>query len=230
MHVEAARGLAAQQLPRRPDRGQTLAFAARPEAAAAIVERSRGRARPRRLAVAGEKPSPAASWACRPATARRSAGARSTRARGAAAGSPPPAWTRVLVALDHGKLHPQAQLRGWTKSPSRSAVRRLVRCWVRRVVVELRRGRAHAAKAQHPHVGDHRPRSTPSTVWVPVIRSRHATCPYSWISPPRRSRRTTLPGGARTTGTLGSNGAVLAPRRGVVGGCCNGRLLGQHRS
>ena len=26
-------------------------------------------------------------------------------------------------------------------------------------------------------------------LWVPVIRSPHATCAYSWISPPTRSRR-----------------------------------------
>jgi hypothetical protein len=29
-------------------------------------------------------------------------------------------------------------------------------------------------------------------LWVPVIRTRQATCAYSWISPPIRSRRTTL--------------------------------------
>jgi hypothetical protein len=27
------------------------------------------------------------------------------------------------------------------------------------------------------------------TLWVPVTLSRHATCRYSWMSPPRRSRR-----------------------------------------
>jgi hypothetical protein len=39
--------------------------------------------------------------------------------------------------------------------------------------------------------------------WVPGIRSVHATCAYSWISPPSRSRRTTLPSSARTAGSLG---------------------------
>jgi Transposase, Mutator family len=29
------------------------------------------------------------------------------------------------------------------------------------------------------------------TLWVPVIVSRYATCEYSWIRPPRRSRRRT---------------------------------------
>jgi hypothetical protein len=28
-------------------------------------------------------------------------------------------------------------------------------------------------------------------VWVPDIRSHHATCAYSWINPPSRSRRRT---------------------------------------
>jgi len=55
--------------------------------------------------------------------------------------------------------------------------------------------------------------SAGSTLWVPVIRSRHATCAYSWISPPRRSRRTTLPGGARTTGTLGLSGGACPNAR-----------------
>jgi transposase-like protein len=36
------------------------------------------------------------------------------------------------------------------------------------------------------------------TLWVPVIRPPHATCAYSWISPPSRSRRTTLPAGTTT--------------------------------
>jgi hypothetical protein len=36
-------------------------------------------------------------------------------------------------------------------------------------------------------------------VWVPDIRSPHATCAYSWISPPSRSRRTTLPAARHVT-------------------------------
>jgi hypothetical protein len=47
----------------------------------------------------------------------------------------------------------------------------------------------------------------------------HATCAYSWISPSRPSRRTTLPGGARTTGTLGSSDGAC-PTRGAGGGRC----------
>jgi hypothetical protein len=31
--------------------------------------------------------------------------------------------------------------------------------------------------------------SLPSTLWVPRILSRYATCTYSWMMPPSRSRR-----------------------------------------
>jgi len=41
------------------------------------------------------------------------------------------------------------------------------------------------------------------TVWVPVFESSQAACAYSWISPPSRSRRTILAGGAKATGTPG---------------------------
>jgi hypothetical protein len=51
-----------------------------------------------------------------------------------------------------------------------------------------------------------------TSLWAPVIQSRHAACAY-WISPPRPSRRTTLPGGARTTGTLGSSGGACLNAR-----------------
>ena len=51
--------------------------------------------------------------------------------------------------------------------------------------------------------------------------SHHATCAYSWISPLRRSRRTTLAGGAKTTGTPGLM-AAPAPKCGAVGAGCNG--------
>jgi hypothetical protein len=54
-----------------------------------------------------------------------------------------------------------------------------------------------------------------------LFGSHQATCAYSWISPPRRSRRTTLPGGAKTTGSPGSSGGA-APRRGAGGAGCNG--------
>ena len=43
-------------------------------------------------------------------------------------------------------------------------------------------------------------------VSVPDIASHHATCAYSWISPPRRSRRTTLPAGTTTGGSPGPSG------------------------
>jgi hypothetical protein len=46
------------------------------------------------------------------------------------------------------------------------------------------------------------------TLWVPVIRSPHATCAYSWISPPRRSRRVILPGGGMTGGSADPSGGA----------------------
>jgi hypothetical protein len=61
-----------------------------------------------------------------------------------------------------------------------------------------------------------------STVWVPVIRSSHATCAYSWITPPSRSRRTTLPVGRTTGGSAGPSGGAC-PRRGGDDGGCNDR-------
>jgi hypothetical protein len=52
---------------------------------------------------------------------------------------------------------------------------------------------------QMPH-GTTAPAATPdrtiavtATVWVPDIWSPHATCAYSWINPPSRSRRVTNP-------------------------------------
>jgi integrase len=52
-------------------------------------------------------------------------------------------------------------------------------------------------------------------LWVPGIRSPHATCAYSWISPPTRSRRTTLPAGTTTADPPGpSSGACPRPRCG----------------
>jgi transposase len=50
-------------------------------------------------------------------------------------------------------------------------------------------------------------------VWVPVIRSRHATCAYSCISPPSRSRRRILSAGAITTGSLGWSGGACPNAR-----------------
>jgi hypothetical protein len=56
------------------------------------------------------------------------------------------------------------------------------------------------------------PRST-STLWVPVIRSSHATCAYSWISPPSRSRRTTPPAGTTTADSSGLSGGTCPKAR-----------------
>jgi len=50
-------------------------------------------------------------------------------------------------------------------------------------------------------------------VWVPVIRSRHATCAYSWTSPPSRSRRTTLPAGTKTIGSPDPSGGTCPKAR-----------------
>jgi hypothetical protein len=50
-------------------------------------------------------------------------------------------------------------------------------------------------------------------VWVPVIRSPHATCAYSWISPPSRSRRTTLPAGTTTADSTDPSGGAWPKAR-----------------
>src|SRR6266511_775811 len=52
-----------------------------------------------------------------------------------------------------------------------------------------------------------------SSLWVPVIRSPHATCAYSWISPPSRSRRTTLPTGTTTAASLDPSGGACPKAR-----------------
>jgi hypothetical protein len=54
-----------------------------------------------------------------------------------------------------------------------------------------------------------------------VFGSCHATCAYSWISPPSRSRRATLPAGGMTSGSAAPSGGP-APRPGAGGGGCNG--------
>jgi hypothetical protein len=46
-----------------------------------------------------------------------------------------------------------------------------------------------------------------------IFSPHHATCAYSWINPPSRSRRTTLPGDARTTGWLGPSGGACPRAR-----------------
>jgi uncharacterized membrane protein YbhN (UPF0104 family) len=51
------------------------------------------------------------------------------------------------------------------------------------------------------------------SVWVPGIRSRHATCAYSWISPPSRSRRATLGAGGMTAGSAGPSGGACPNAR-----------------
>jgi hypothetical protein len=50
----------------------------------------------------------------------------------------------------------------------------------------------------------------PACLWVPDIRSPQAAWAYSWIRPPSRSRRTTLPTGTRATGPLGPSGGTCA--------------------
>ena len=51
------------------------------------------------------------------------------------------------------------------------------------------------------------------SLWVPVIRSPHATWEYSWISPPSRSRRTTPPPGTRTASSPGTSGGACPKAR-----------------
>jgi hypothetical protein len=53
----------------------------------------------------------------------------------------------------------------------------------------------------------------PVILWVPVIRSPHATCAYSWISPPSRSRRTIVPAGRTTADSLGPSGGICPKAR-----------------
>jgi hypothetical protein len=53
----------------------------------------------------------------------------------------------------------------------------------------------------------------PKTCGCQILGSPHATCAYSWISPPSRSRRTTLPVGAKPAGSPGSSGAACPNAR-----------------
>ena len=46
-----------------------------------------------------------------------------------------------------------------------------------------------------------------------LFGSRHATCAYSWISPPRRSRRATLSAGTATADSPGPSGGVCPKAR-----------------
>ena len=68
----------------------------------------------------------------------------------------------------------------------------------RRVVVLAQE---EARMLNHNYIG------TEHILWVPRTRSPHATCTYSWMRPPSRSRR---------------SGRTVAPERGGVrpaGGC-----------
>ena len=56
-------------------------------------------------------------------------------------------------------------------------------------------------------------RTTPLRCGCQIFESPHATCAYSWISPPRRSRRTILAGGARTAGPPGLSGGACPKAR-----------------
>jgi hypothetical protein len=46
-----------------------------------------------------------------------------------------------------------------------------------------------------------------------LFGSRHATCAYSWISPPSRSRRTTLPAGRTAADSPGPSGGTCPKAR-----------------
>src|SRR6266487_2845347 len=62
------------------------------------------------------------------------------------------------------------------------------------------------------------------------FRSPHATCAYSWISPPSRSRRATLPAGTTTADSPGpSGGACPKARCGRWTDVVMVGVLGQHR-
>ena len=51
------------------------------------------------------------------------------------------------------------------------------------------------------------------SLWVPDIRLPQAAGAYSWINPPSRSRRTTLPAGTATAGSSGHSGGVCPRAR-----------------
>jgi hypothetical protein len=71
---------------------------------------------------------------------------------------------------------------------------------------------AHLAPPRPPGRGGTRPLPL-EVLWVPVIRSPHATCAYSWISPPSRSRRTIVPAGRTTADSLGPSGGICPKAR-----------------
>ncbi len=50
-------------------------------------------------------------------------------------------------------------------------------------------------------------------LWVPKTRPRHATCAYSWISPPSRSTRTTRMAAAETAGATAARGEACPSER-----------------
>jgi hypothetical protein len=78
----------------------------------------------------------------------------------------------------------------------------------------------------HGHPGAYRFHATTEELAVPVafapgrgtcgcqlFESPQAACAYSWISPPSRSRRTILAGGAKATGTAGPSGGACPKAR-----------------
>jgi hypothetical protein len=78
----------------------------------------------------------------------------------------------------------------------------------------------HSPTARSPDVVDLGAASGPAAHDGPcrpcgcqIFGSHHATCAYSWISPPSRSRRTILPDGTRTAGSSGSSGGACPRAR-----------------
>jgi hypothetical protein len=68
--------------------------------------------------------------------------------------------------------------------------RREARRWLWTIALaEGIRALARAGRWEDALTHAHRHHGIGDTLWVPRTAARHATCRYSWISPPRRSRR-----------------------------------------
>jgi hypothetical protein len=139
------------------------------------------------------------------------------------------AWGWFEVTTTAGREAGQSRLAGAAGSStatvpsvsSRTVASRCVRCRVspRTSGVVPCRDQARPSRRAGPRAAGPRPALDPGvrpgrrTLWVPDIRSPHATCAYSWISPPSRSRRTTLPAGATTAGSPGPSGGSCPKAR-----------------
>src|SRR6266542_392221 len=70
----------------------------------------------------------------------------------------------------------------------------------------LHRARSRPSGPTAGRTGPRCGRGVPGPCGCQKFGSRHATCAYSWINPPSRSRRTILPADAKPTGSPGPTG------------------------